>query len=240
MRVVGVGDHVQDHQHHEGDGLAEVQGFAGGGEDSAGFAQVGVHVRNRALGCSGEQGAGVREHDGVVIDVNDAGLRGDGLGDLVGVACRRYSGADVQELAYPALGDQVPHSPGEEGAVHPGPADHVRQGRDHLVARVAVGGEVVLAAEQVVIDAGGVRDAGVDLDRRMPFGSYFLGPFCRQHAYLLREWLPQAPEDRCGQPPTQPSSPGQRTDESTMLTEVPLEMHTRHIYPCAMPDTSVM
>jgi hypothetical protein len=108
--------------------------------------------------------ARVRQHDGVVIHVDDAGLRGDGLCDLVGVACRRYPGADVEELADPAVGDQVADRSGEEGPVHPGPAHHVRQCLDHLVAGFAVGGEVVLAVEQVIVDASGVSDARIYLD----------------------------------------------------------------------------
>jgi hypothetical protein len=63
--------------------------------------QVGVQVGRGAVGTAGEQRAGVSEYQRVVVDVDDPALRGDGLGHLVGVARRRQSGADVEELADP-------------------------------------------------------------------------------------------------------------------------------------------
>src|SRR5216684_8031764 len=58
---------------------------------------------------------GVREHQRVVVDVDDAALRHDGLGHLVGVVSRGQAGADVEELAYARLGGQVAHAAGQEG-----------------------------------------------------------------------------------------------------------------------------
>ena len=49
-------------------------------------------------GRAGQQRASVREHERIVVDVDDPGRRGDRLGDLVGVVRRRQSGADIEEL----------------------------------------------------------------------------------------------------------------------------------------------
>lgn len=58
------------------------------------------------VGGVGQQGAGVRQHHRVVVHVHDARLRGDPLGNLMGVFHRRQSGA-VEELADARLGGQV-------------------------------------------------------------------------------------------------------------------------------------
>src|SRR5690348_4258019 len=52
---------------------------------------------------AGEQRAGVYEDDPIVIHVDHPGLRGDRLRDLMGIARRGDTGADVKELAYPGL-----------------------------------------------------------------------------------------------------------------------------------------
>ena len=64
--------------------------------------------------ATGWPGAGVREHDLVVVDVDDPALRGDGLRHLVRVARRRQPGADVKELPDAGLAGQVPHGAAEE------------------------------------------------------------------------------------------------------------------------------
>ena len=69
---------------------------------------------------AGQQGAGVGEHDRVVVHVDDPGLRRDRLGDLVGVARRRDAGADVEELPDPRLGGQVADGAAEERPVRAG------------------------------------------------------------------------------------------------------------------------
>ena len=101
----------------------------------------------------------------VVVHVDDAGLRGDLLGDLVDVGAGGDPGADVEELADPLLGEEAdcPHQKRPVGA---GGVAHLRGGCQHALGRRPVGGEVVLAAEQVVVGAGGMRDAGVDLRQR--------------------------------------------------------------------------
>jgi len=71
-RILGVRDQVQDDQHHQRDRLAQVQGAASGFEYDVRFAQIRVEVGGGALRGAAEQGAGVGEHDGVVVHIDDA------------------------------------------------------------------------------------------------------------------------------------------------------------------------
>ena len=47
------------------------------------------------------------QHDGVVVDIDDAALWRHRLGDLVGVVGRGQAGADVEELADARLAGQI-------------------------------------------------------------------------------------------------------------------------------------
>jgi hypothetical protein len=69
----------------------------------------------------------------VVIHVHDPGLRGDGLGHLVGTARHRKATADVHELADTVLPREIPHGPDQEGAVGPRTIGHLRALPDHLL-----------------------------------------------------------------------------------------------------------
>ncbi len=155
---------VDDRDDGEGDGPAQVQGLAqlGGVQDGRRVTEVGLDVRGPALGGAGQQALGEGEHDRVVVDVDDPGLGGHRLGDLVQVRRGRDAGADVQELAHARLLGEPAHGTVHEVAVGP----HVHRERGplpgHGVARLLVGGVVVLAAEYVVVDAGGVGVLGVD------------------------------------------------------------------------------
>ena len=87
------------------------------------------------------------------------------LGDAVHVVIAGYAGADVDELAHADLVHQVAHGPPQELAVGPGVGpQHVQAagGQGHLVAELAVDGEVLVAAEDVVVYPGRMGDAGVD------------------------------------------------------------------------------
>ena len=85
----------------------------------------------------------------VVVDVDDAGFRRDGLGHLVDVAAGRHARADVQELAQARLAGQVARGAGEERTVGPGGRDDVRMDPLRLLGGLPVGGEVVLAARML-------------------------------------------------------------------------------------------
>jgi hypothetical protein len=105
--------------------------------------------------------------DLVAVDVDDAGIRGDLLGDLVHVALGRDAGADIEELADPRLPGEVADGPPQEGPVlaHGGTQDRVHG--QHRAGGVLVGEEVVAAAQPVVIDTGRVGLSGVN-SRRYP------------------------------------------------------------------------
>jgi hypothetical protein len=59
----------------------------------------------------------VREHDRVVVDIDDTRLRCDGLRDLVHVTRRGQTGPDVDELADTHLADEVPDDAPQDGAL---------------------------------------------------------------------------------------------------------------------------
>jgi hypothetical protein len=66
--------------------------------------EVGIHVSGHTLGSGvAQQGAGVHQHQRVVVDVDDPRLGRDPLGDLVGVLHRGQASADVEKLTYPGL-----------------------------------------------------------------------------------------------------------------------------------------
>src|SRR5207253_2640387 len=94
-RLFVAADVAQDAQQHERYRFGEVENLGGGGQDARGVAQIGIHVGGNALGTAGQQGAGVREHDRVVVDVDDPARGGDPLRDLMGVVRRWQPGADI-------------------------------------------------------------------------------------------------------------------------------------------------
>ena len=159
---------VQDRGQDDRRRLGEVQQLRRLVEDGAGVAQVGVDVPVDARLGAVEQRAGVREDDGIVVDVDDPGLRGDGLGDLVGAARRRDAGAEVEELPYPRLGGEVAHGAAEERPVRPRGEGHVRPDLERFLGSRPVGGVVVLSTQQVVVHPGLVRRAGIERQRAEP------------------------------------------------------------------------
>ena len=70
-RLVVVSDVMQDRDQCDRDRLGQVQGPRGFLQDLPGIAQVGVDVVGDSLGAAGEQGAGVCQHEGVVIGIDD-------------------------------------------------------------------------------------------------------------------------------------------------------------------------
>jgi hypothetical protein len=70
---------------------------------------------------------------------------------------------DVQELTHTGFGGQVAHRTDEERTAETGILRKLRLTNQNLIADRAIGGEVVLAAQQIVPDPRGVRDRGVQL-----------------------------------------------------------------------------
>src|SRR6185437_5457273 len=167
----------------------EVEQLAGLRQDLAGVAQVGVDVVGGACLVADEQRAGVREHDRVVVHVDDAAFRRDGLGDLVEVARRGDAGADVEELPDPGFPGQVADRTPEERPVRPRGEGHLRPELERLLGGFPVGGVVVLAAEQVVVHPGLVRHG--DVERRRGWlaggvGAVRCGCIAAAHLWSLR------------------------------------------------------
>src|ERR1039457_58594 len=155
---------MQDREQQYSDGLAEVQRPGGLAEKVAGVAQVRVNVVTGALGAAGEQGAGVREHHGVVVHVHDAGPRIGLLGNLVRTARYRDAGANVQELADAAAGE-VAHHPPEKAPVGAYPGNNLRAELHDLLPHLPVRREMVLSPEPEVADPRRVRGVRVEPGR---------------------------------------------------------------------------
>ena len=100
--------------------------------------------------------------DRIVVDVDDSGVRLNGLGDLMGVVRGRDASADVQELPDASLGGQVPHDSGQERPVGPDARGDIRIGLERRVTGLAIGGIVIPAAQPVVVHPGDVGHAGVE------------------------------------------------------------------------------
>ena len=105
----------------------------------------------------------MHQHERVVVHVHDAAVRGDLLGDLVGVGGGGEARSQVQELPDAGLADQMGHRASEELAVGACRGDDVGDEGLDLVAQPPVGVVVVLAAQPVVPDPGGVRHGDVEL-----------------------------------------------------------------------------
>jgi hypothetical protein len=170
VRLVVVHDEVQDAQQYDPDRPVEVEGAGRRRQDPVGVADVRVDVVGRALPRAREQRPRVHQHHRIVVDIHDAAVRCDRLGHLVGVVRGRQPGADVEELPDAGVRGQVPHGPAEELAVGAGGQPQVRHEHEGLLGRLAIGGEVVLPAEQVVPEPGRVSHAGVNLGGRLSVG----------------------------------------------------------------------
>jgi hypothetical protein len=79
----------------------------------------------------------------------------------VGVVGGRDSGADVEKLPDPGFGSQEPHNASEERPVRADRHDDPRVRLHYRVAGCAVRGEVVLAAQPIVVHPGAVRHGGI-------------------------------------------------------------------------------
>src|SRR6185437_13173773 len=156
VRVLVVTDQMQHADELHRDGPAEVQCPAGVVEDLVRVAQVGIDVVGGTVAGAGQQRAGVGQHDRVVVRVHDPGGRRDLLGDLVDVRTGGDAGTDVEELPDAGVVGQVGHRTLHERPVGPDVAHDRRPGRHHRLAGRPVGGEVVLAAQPVVVDPGRV------------------------------------------------------------------------------------
>ena len=102
------------------------------------------------------------QDQGIVVHVDDLGLRGHALGDLMGIVRGRQAGPDIQELADPGLAGQVPHHPPEEQAVLARLPHDVGQHLLDAITHLAVNGVVVLAPQPVIPDSRRVGHGRID------------------------------------------------------------------------------
>src|SRR5690606_27032090 len=158
-----VDDRGQDHAH--GTRQIDHPGQRRVGEDLLRLVQVALDEgRDAALG---EQRPPVREDDRVVVDVDDprGGVRV--ARELVHVRRRGQPRPDVDELVDAHVGGHVGDRALYRGPVAPSHHGCFRHELHHHVGHLAVGGEVVLAAEEVVVHARERRRGGVDARRRL-------------------------------------------------------------------------
>ena len=105
----------------------------------------------------------MRQDKRIVIDVDDPGVRGYPLGDLVGIVLAGQPGADIEELADLHLTRQVTDNPGDEIAGRASLVEDTRIELRELVTGLFVDRVVILAAQPVVPNPGRYRNRGVDL-----------------------------------------------------------------------------
>jgi hypothetical protein len=104
-----------------------------------------------AAAGAGEHGLAMQDHDRVIVGVGDSRIRAGFGGHLVKRALGGQAGADVQELPDARLGGQVPGGHPQEGAVGQRLSPGLRDQSHDLLGSCPVSGEIVLAAEVVVI-----------------------------------------------------------------------------------------
>jgi hypothetical protein len=137
---------MQDGHEHQRDRLGEVQELRRLAQDRLRVTKVVLDVGGAAWTRPHEQGARVREHHGVVIDIDDAGRWRDGLRHLVHVVRGRKARADIEELPDArVLGEVLDRAP-EEFPVLAQPDASGRPGAESLIRRFPVGREMVLPA----------------------------------------------------------------------------------------------
>jgi len=144
------------------DAVAFAPSLPSGQSHGAPAAGEGPGQGQSAEGVAGQQRTRVGKHHRVVVHVHDPAFRRHRLRDLVRVIRSGNAGANVKELADSALGGQVAHRAGKERAVRPDVAEYAGIGGDRLLGGLPVGGEIVLAAQPVIVHPGHVRHAGVE------------------------------------------------------------------------------
>jgi hypothetical protein len=102
----------------------------------------------------------------IVVDVHGPHQRVDLVRDLVHVSLRGQARADVEDLADPRLAHQVTDNPAQEGPVGLGTDGRVGRYPQGRLDDLAVGGEIILSAQESeiilsaqesIVDTGDVR-----------------------------------------------------------------------------------
>ena len=176
-------EEMQDHAENKADWLTEPDHLS-----HAGIAENSRRVTEVALGrgdpIGTQQGSGMGHHYRVVIDIGHPAGRIDRLGYLVGVLRSRQARADVHELPDAPFRHPV-HRPGQEQAVLPHFGRQRRIGLQQPIGLITVSGEIVLAAQPVVIDAGNIRPADGERGMRRPAAGVQGDVAGRGHRFVL-------------------------------------------------------
>jgi hypothetical protein len=164
VRVLIVVQVVNHGVEDQADRLAEVEEARDRGQRQQliGRAHVGEHHHRRVV--AGEQRLAVHGDARVVVHVDHAGRWVDRLGDLVRVLRGRQAGAEVEELADAPVG-HVPDRAPQRSPVEPRAIAAVRHGPHRFLGHHAVHGEIVLAAQDGVVDSRHAWHGRVDVRR---------------------------------------------------------------------------
>ena len=162
MRLLLVRHEVQgaDAQHTHRLGKVELGEHLRVPEDLGRPAQIAEHDTDRVAPL--EQRLAMRADHRIVVDVHHTRVRRDRLRHLVHAVLRGQAGAEVEKLADARLPSQEADHPADE---RPVVTDHPRdigERGGQLLRGPPVGREVVLAAQNVVVDPGHVRHRRID------------------------------------------------------------------------------
>ncbi|RJQ80795.1 alpha/beta fold hydrolase [Pseudonocardiaceae bacterium YIM PH 21723] len=153
---------MQHHQEQQPDRLVEVDQPVHVGVVQDVLRLPDVRAQHHGPGIVGQQQLAVRHRDRVPVHVGDPAVGHDLPGDLVHVVHGGDAGADVQELPDALSGHQLDH-PAQRGAADPGDVLEAGIHRHDLGRELAVRGEVVPAAEQVVVHPGHAGHGDIDV-----------------------------------------------------------------------------
>jgi len=90
----------------------------------------------------------------VVISIDNPGTGIYSLRNLLHVPAHRQASTDIKKLANARLSREEMHHPGQESPVIPGRTRRAGHGLDQLPRRFTIGREIILPAQQRVINTG--------------------------------------------------------------------------------------
>ncbi len=88
-------------------------------QDRGGVTHIGVDVGTYPGRFTDQQRPGMRQHERIVVAVDNTAVRRHLLGDLMGAVRGRQARVDIEELANASVASEVPDHLGKERAVRP-------------------------------------------------------------------------------------------------------------------------
>ena len=132
-------------------------------QDAGRVTQIAGHHADLVAGR--EQRPAVRADHGIVVDIDHPRVRRHPLGQLMHVSLGRQAAAEVQKLPDTPLDGQVTHHPAKKRPIITRYRCDVGNRLDQPFGCLAVSGEIVLAAEQVIVDPGDIRPRCINATR---------------------------------------------------------------------------